>query len=713
MGQGQAVSKLHIEYVRSAIDERYTDLLDLSDLPNSTMQSRHQAFLSRGLAALAVQSEHQVGPRAAAACVFDGADDRGLDAVSVELRTPQPRICVVQAKWSDLGKGGFDEEAVHKLFRGLDLLFDRAYSKFNSRFQPLVPSLQQAFDQGLPKVTIVLALMRTAPLDRNVRDLLEEKIAAQNVVDEIVDYKVLDLRDFHRAVLGDAATPRIDATIRLDGFAQESTPYKALYGTMTVPDLADLYGEHKRGLFARNIRDALDLTEVNVKIQNTLLEQPEHFWYFSNGITMLCETIKPVGRVVPGRSGDFKLTGISVVNGAQTVSALHRAFAKDPDTAQVGRVTVRLISLEDCPEGFGEQVTITTNTQNPIEERDFKSLDQGQIRLRDDFALLLHRSYVIKRGERVPDPHYGCSMAEAAEALAAVHPDAQLAAVAKRDQNLAGLWEDTVYEQVFGTDPNAYRVWRSVELLRAVRAQLKALRDGLLYRADAAASHGDLLVAHIVYRRLHTTAIENPDFDWPGELARVPQLVRDAFAWVLRAIDDEYGKTSLIIAAVRNDERIQRVVRAAMRGLDSGTSAPTLQNDYQVAGTEQRGRQTNAVITLIKARRVPEGTHLEFRPFSQPERREMTDWLAVNPDRARAIWSNTNGNRTPLQWAVDGEWYSPSGLSRKMRAEASGVDTASQGTVRWFVPEQGSLEELAYEVRQSEGTDTETGPFGQ
>lgn len=468
------MSKLHIEYVRNAIDERYTGLLDLSDLPKSTSeQSRRQAFLSRGIAALAVQNEHQVGPRAAAACVFDGADDRGIDAMSVELTAPQPRICLVQAKWSDAGKGGFDEEAVHKLFRGLDLLFDRAYSKFNSRFQPLVPDLQQAFDLGLPKVTIVLALMRTVPLDPKVRELLEEKIAAQNEIDEIVDYKVLDLRDFHRAILGDAATPKIDATVRLDGFVQESTPYKALYGTMTVPDLADLYGEHRRGLFARNIRDSLDLTDVNVKIQNTLLEQPEHFWYFSNGITMLCETIKPIGRAVPGKVGDFKLTGISVVNGAQTVSALHRAFVKDPDTAQIGRVTVRLISLEDCPEGFGDQVTTTTNTQNPIEERDFKSLDQGQIQLRDDFALLLHRSYVIKRGERLPDPQHGCSMTEAAEALAAVHPNAQLAAVAKRDQNLAGLWEDDVYEQIFGTSPNVYRVWRSVELLRAVRAELE------------------------------------------------------------------------------------------------------------------------------------------------------------------------------------------------------------------------------------------------
>ncbi|MFF1602453.1 AIPR family protein [Streptomyces mirabilis] len=705
------MSKLHVEYVRKAIEERFTGLIDMADQAKFSEKQRQQAFLSRGLAALAVQIEHQASARTAAVCVFDGQDDRGLDAMSVEIGSVQPRICLVQAKWSDQGKGSFDEEAVHKMFRGLDLLFDRAFSRFNSRFQPLVPELQKAFEIGIPKVTLVLALMRTAPLDPNVRSLLEEKVDEQNRVSDVVEVKVLDLRDFHRAILGDAAAPKIDTTVRLDGFVQESTPYKALYGTMTAPDLADLYGEHRRGLFARNIRDSLDLSDVNVKIQNTLLEQPEHFWYFSNGITMLCETIKPVGRAVPGKVGDFKLTGASVVNGAQTVSAIHRAFTKDPENAQLGRVMVRLISLEDCPPGFGDQVTTTTNTQNPIEERDFKSLDQGQVQLRDDFALLLHRSYVIKRGERTPDPQHGCSITEAAEALAAVSPNAQLAAVAKRDQNLAGLWEDDVYQEIFGPSPNVYRVWRSVELLRAVRNELQALRDGLLWRADAAASHGDLLVTHIVFRRLSTTSIEDPDFVWAAELAKVPELVQDTLAWVLRAIDEEYGKSSHIIAAVRNTERIERVVRAALRGLDSGSSAPALGEGYQVIATEQKGRQVNAVTTLTAARRIPDGTVLEFRPYTKPERREMTDWLAENPERARATWSNDNG-RNPLRWEADGEWYSPSGLARKMRVEASGVDTAAQGTVRWFVAGEGSLDDLAYEVRQRDGLDVEDGSAG-
>ncbi|WP_245687267.1 AIPR family protein [Streptacidiphilus griseoplanus] len=699
------MSRLHVGYVRKAIEDRFTGLIDMSDQERLSEANRHQAFLSRGLAALAAQIEHPCSDRVAAARVFDGQDDQGLDSIAVDFSATRSRICLVQAKWSDQNRGGFGEAEVHKMFHGLELMLDRNFGRFNRRFQPFVPDVERAYESGTPKITLVLALMREAPLSDGVRELIKMKQDEQNqVVRDMVEVKVLDLRDFHRAIFGDSAAPKIDTKVQLECFGQESTPYRALYGTMTVPDLADLYEEHRRGLFARNIRDSLDESDVNSKIRETLREAPEHFWYFSNGITMLCESIQPIGRALPGKVGNFQLSGVSVVNGAQTVSAIYRAFTEDTGAAQDGRVLVRLISLEDCPPGFGDQVTTTTNTQNPIEERDFKSLDPGQVRLRDDFAMLLKRSYVIKRGETLPDPAHGCSITEAAEALAAVSPNARLAAVAKRDDNLAGLWEDRNYQETFGPEPNVFKVWRSVELLREVRAQLQLLREGLVWRADAAAFYGDLLVTHIVYRRLDTRAIEDPGGDWATELAKVPGLVRDTLSWVLDAIDNEYGTSSHIIAAVRNTERIERVVRAALRKLDSEEKAPALNEDYQVAAAEARGRKVNAVTTLVAAGEIEGGTVLEFRPYSKPERREMTEWLAADPRRAQATWSNEAG-RNPLQWHADDAWYSPSGLARKMRFEASGVDGSTQGTIRWFVPGKGSLDELALAVRLREGNE--------
>ncbi|MGW6403386.1 AIPR family protein [Streptomyces sp. NPDC055134] len=702
------MSVVQVRYIKKVLTERFTDLITMDDQRWPSEQKLEDAFLSRSLAALAAQIEHPCTDAEAARTVFDGQDDRGLDAISVELRSAPPRISLVQAKWNHQGRAKFGEDEVHKLLRGLKLLIQLEFDRFNARFQQHVPAVEQAFDYhgGTPKITLVLALMRTDALNADVRRLLEEGVQEHNrVVPDMVDFKVLDLRDFHREALGQAADPKIDARVRIEGFGHEALPYPAMYGTMAVPDVAALYTEHRRGLFARNIRDALDLTDVNVKIRNTLLEHPEHFWYFSNGITMLCDSVKPVGpSVVPGGVGEFLLSGASVVNGAQTVSAIHRACSEDAVKAAKGRVMVRLISLENCPPGFGDQVTTSTNTQNPIEDRDFKSLDPAQLSLRDDFAMLLHLAYVIKRGEPQPEREYGCSITEAAEALAAIHPNAEYAALAKRDLN--ALWSEDVYQELFGPSPTAYRVWRCVQLLRVVRDRLVELREGLRWRAEAMASYGDLLITHVVFRQLSTRAIEDPDTDWDAQLARVPELVEAALGWSLEAIDQAYGASSHIIAAVRNSEKIQRVARTAVRGITAGHDAPPLRAAYQVADdSEPKGRQVNAVTTLVTSGVIPDGTVLEFRPISRPQRREMIEWLAAVPARSRAVWRNSASNQ--LQWEADGEWYSPSGLVRHLRFLASGKDQAAQGPDHWFVPERGSLGFLANAVRAEQGLDEE------
>jgi AIPR protein. len=690
------MSVVQVRYVRKVIKERFGRLIDMSDRAHLPEEKREQDLLSRGLAALARQIEHPCSDLVAAHSVFDGQDDRGLDAISVDRGTAPPRIYLYQAKWSDKARGSFGEAEVHKMIEGLDMILEMQFTAFNRRFQRHVPELELAFDPsaGAPKIVLVLALMRTEPISADVRQLLEKKISQYNRVEEMVDYKVLDLRDFHRALLGEAAAPKINITVRLEGFGQEASPYKAMYGTMTVPDLADIFSEHRRGLFARNIRDSLDSTDVNIKIRNTLLQEPEHFWYFSNGITILCDSIRPTRKAVPGGVGEFVLNGASVVNGAQTVTAIHKAYVTDPSTAQLGRVLVRLISLEDCPPGFGDLVTINTNTQNPIEERDFKSLDEVQTKLRDDFAHELSLSYVIKRGEPLPNPEHGTSITEVAEALAATHPKAEYAALAKR--GVSAIWKDDVYREIFGSLSNVHQAWRSVQLLRKVRQQLIELREGLLWRAAALAGYGDLLITHVVFRNLANENIADPDFDWDAQLARVPLLTERSLEWCLQAIDVEYGTTSHIFAAVHNTERIQRVTRSAIEGMKSGKS-PRLRTGYRVSSAEERGRQVDAVKTLVAAACIPDGTVLEFRPTTRPERREMTKWLEEDPNRGLALWRNSAKDQ--LQWQADMQWYSPSGLVRKMREMASGRRVSVAGTLHWHVPDRGSLKDIAEHVR--------------
>lgn len=675
----------------------------MSDFSWPSAEAREDAFLSRGLAALAVQIQQPCGASEAARAVFDGRDDHGLDAIAVEMQGDSARITLVQAKWSRKGRARFGEDDVRNMFDGLERILEREFDSFNSRFQRHVKLLEQALDSAAPKITLVPALLRAETLNPDVRALLERKRDQLNYAGEMVDYEVLDLRDFVRAVLGDSAAAKIKLVARLENYGREAEPYNAFFGTMTAEDVASWYSDHGRALFARNIRDSLDLTDVNVKIRNTLLDSPEHFWYFSNGITLLCDSIRKSGSGRPGGVGDFHLTGASVVNGAQTVTAIHRAYTSDIEKAGHGRVLVRLISLEDCPPGFGDQVTTSTNTQNPIEDRDFKALDEVQITLQEDFAHRLHLVYAIKRSGQHIDEAKGCSMTEAAVALAATHSDARFAAKAKRD--ISALWADGTYQALFPPRLDAYSVWRKVQVMRAVRARLKELSEGLIRRATAMASYGDLLITHVVFRQLDTARISEPDTDWDAQLTRATELTEDALSWVMNSIDAEYGPKSQVLPAMRNDERIRRVAQRAALGMLSKGPIPTPRLEYLVLSTVApgRGRNVDAVRTLVEAGRIEDGTVLEFRPVTRPERRDMAEWLDEDPARLRAVWRNTMTKQ--LQWQADGKTYSASGLVKMMRREASGVDQQVQGTRHWHVPGEGSLADLAAKVRAESGLD--------
>ncbi|MFD0774127.1 hypothetical protein ACFQZ2_09345 [Streptomonospora algeriensis] len=67
--------------------------------------------------------------------------------------------------------------------------------------------------------------------------------------------------------------------------------------------------------------------------------------------------------------------------------AVHRAVRDKPEVGELGQISVRCVSLEDCPDDFGERVTTATNTQNQVEQLHFVALDPVQARLRDDMAI--------------------------------------------------------------------------------------------------------------------------------------------------------------------------------------------------------------------------------------------------------------------------------------------------------------------------------------
>lgn len=692
---------VQVRNLRRKLDERFRPLIDMSDWRGRP--DEEQAFLSRAVAALAVKMETACSDEEAARAVIDCDTDRGIDAVAVEQRGDRQHITLVQAKWSNKGEAGFGEADVSAVIRGLDYILELDFHRFGSKIDRHAEALEKALNSPSPKVVLVLALVTGTDLHPNTRNLLEEEIGKHNLDDDLVTYKVLNLRDLHREILGEFAEQRVDLDVQLQGVGRLTDPFHAYYGTVSTGEVAQWYAKHGRYLTSRNIRDALDLSDVNEKIRTTLLKEPEHFWYLSNGITLICDRIRRHGKGAPITSGNIglRLEGASVINGAQTVSAVYRAVQQKEEKAAAGQVLVRIISLEEAPEGFGDRITVATNTQNPTEEKDFRSRRPEQATLRHDFALSLGLDYVIKRGEPDPPKEKGCRIEEAALALAATHTSPEFAARAKGDASV--LWKEHYYHALFGKSPGAHRVWRCVRLLRAVREALEERRENLAGRAATAAAHGDLLLTHVLFQTMDTHDIDDDSEEakaaWEARLAEVPKRVQKALGWMVVVIDGAYGSNSQISTTVRSVERARFVAQGLYDRVRSGEEPPAdvLPSDRKTGGGG--GRQPRAVLMIVEASAIPDGTALELRPVTSSDRRQLPGWIEKDPRRGKAVWRNDRSK--PLIWDADGQAYSPSRLVHKIRLEAMGNGQQVQGTLYWHVPGKGSLADIARELREA------------
>ncbi|MFF4605771.1 AIPR family protein [Streptomyces sp. NPDC001339] len=678
---------LQVRHLKTTLTDQFKGLIDLTDRAAQVAADKEGTFLTRALAALAVHEVTGWERKQAAECVIDGFDDEGIDAIAVDAEAPH--VWIIQSKWSGAGNATFDQDAWFVLASGLKYLVKGEYQRFNSRLQAMAADLDEALNNPKVQVTVVFALAGGQGLSPNIQQRCADLKAEYNEDQEFLRFETLLLADFTRTIRAGIDEPNVELSARMSDFRPHEGPFIAYHGTVAADQVATWYADHRHRLFKRNIRHPLGLTKINGEMVNSVVHNPELFWYLHNGITVLCDQLEI------GPRGDLKLQGASVVNGAQTVASLHEAHERSPEALAKARISVRVIPLKDTPHGFAERVTIATNTQNSVVQQDFRALDKIQKRLRYDFDVTLGKTYVIKRGEEPPERADGCHMNEAAVALACAHKDARMSFRANTEKGRR-LWDNDTYPQIFRT-PDARRVWRAVQLVREVRRALVETQGEREGRAALLAEQGPVLIAHLVFqsqRDWHSL----DDAEWEQLLKRGQEITDATLRWAMYAVDDAIGANSQISAIFRSDVRYQTATQAALSAMLGGHSAPPLALEYRNAVRESRARQAKAVTVILEAEAIEEGTGLEFRPVTGPERAALSDWVAEEPRRGRATWVRHPSR--PLLWEWDGQQYSPSALVQEMFALAHKKGPkAVQGTRRWFVPEEGSLVEIADRLR--------------
>lgn len=516
------MSIIHVNHIKKYLHDAFSDSIDLSDVKTAHESEIERCFLTRSQAAFALTHYAGADHSDATAAITDGTHDNGIDALF--YNTEEHTLYLVQSKWSSKGTGSIDSETALKVKKGFEDLINERFENFNDRIRALRPTIETAVENINTQYRILLVHTGTIELGDESQEILDQLKSDINDVSEVLLISPITQEHLHRIIATGTYGEPINLDVHLRHWGYVDDPYRAYYGEVNADDIARWLSDHHTKLFDPNIRSFLGNTEINTDVMATLRDQPEHFWYYNNGITVLCSTVQKKPKGTDRDIGEFSCSDVAIVNGAQTVGAISQAFSSYPEAVSKAKVMARFISLEDAPSTFAREVTRATNTQNRIGRKDFVSLDPEQSRLQTELRLEGIR-YAYKSGEAVESDETGFDLAEATTARAVSQTSVDLAVQAKRE--VGKLWEDVEkppYKRLFNPSVTGLCLWRTVQLVRAIDRTLSEWAAEMTGRDRLFVIHGNRFLQNEIIARLDLTDIDEPDFDLTRRIDQLPDI---------------------------------------------------------------------------------------------------------------------------------------------------------------------------------------------
>ena len=206
------------------------------------------------------------------------------------------------------------------------------------------------------------------PVELNVWDISRlYNIANSNSVKESIEI------DFTK--LTNKGLPCILAT------ESSSKNYKSYLTAIPGNILADLYIEHGSRLLEGNVRSFLSIRgKVNKQIRATIMNEPEMFFAYNNGIAATAINIE----TSVNENGLYikSLTDLQIINGGQTTASIANAVLQDKKDVSQIMVPMKLSIVDN--EQAEEMIPVISrcaNSQNKVDEADFFSNHPYHIRI--------------------------------------------------------------------------------------------------------------------------------------------------------------------------------------------------------------------------------------------------------------------------------------------------------------------------------------------
>jgi hypothetical protein len=454
--------------------------------------------LSRAFSAFALHKLLDITPQAAAASVVDDFQDKGIDAIHYDAPTETLYLLQTKLKESE----PFKQEDALPFCEGVRLLLKQDFSAFNANVQNRKADIESALD-SCSHIKLVVPFTGDG-VSQTASDALQalledEDLDEERLVKQVEYYAATEIA---RDLLAEQAYQPVHTDIALQKYEKVEHPRSTYYGVARLGDLVALHQTHGKALYERNIRYFLgsSKSDVNKAIKTTLHDAPGDFFYLNNGVTAVCDLIEP--KATKNGAKKFKVRGLSIINGAQTVASAAEFVRQHPGRS-IDDAKVMLTLIKAPADGsFGKRVTKARNHQNPVQTANFASLDENQERLRQEIAHLGFEYHY--RPEALATGATAITLDEALRAMASQQHDPRYAVWLKSEPARLANPDSAEYQALFTTTlPGAtlvnavlcHRAIRTLVVDYEARARARS-QERLIYR------HGIHAITAVMMKRL-------------------------------------------------------------------------------------------------------------------------------------------------------------------------------------------------------------------
>lgn len=222
------------------------------------------------------------------------------------------------------------------------------------------------------------------------------KTFKENEVSKIpVEYHIWDIGRLFQ--ISQSESGKEDIIIKLGDYIKHGIPclpasitneYTAYLCNIPGFTLATLYNNYGRRLLEGNVRSFLQTRgKVNKGIRNTILNNPDMFFAYNNGIATTASSMKTID--VDGVKYISEITDLQIVNGGQTTASLAMALLndkKDGSEEKLKKIYVPMklsIVTEEKAQELIPNISRYANSQNKVSEADLWSNHPFHIRMED------------------------------------------------------------------------------------------------------------------------------------------------------------------------------------------------------------------------------------------------------------------------------------------------------------------------------------------